>query len=126
MEFNSQTVLLYIIAQRDQENPIKRAVLTISGKPQPLKEALTEAGVSLDLDKVIRITLTRGVDKFQFNLKELLERQRPQIYVQAGDQVTVETLPYKPNKVFVLGGVSPAIVPLDPKIRETLADILFT
>jgi len=75
---------------------------------------------------VIRITLTRGVDTIQFNLKDLLDNQRSQIYVQAGDQITVETLPYKPNKVFVLGGISPTIVPIDPKIRETLADILVT
>jgi len=126
VEFKSQTALLNIAGQTDQESPLKGAVLPITGKPQLLKEALTEAGVSLDLDKVIRITLTRGVDTFQFNLKDLLERQRSPIYLRAGDQITVETLPYKPNKVFVLGGISPTIVPIDPKIRETLADILFT
>ena len=121
-QFNSQNALLNIIGQ----TPIKGAVLPITGKPQLLKEALTQAGVSLDLDKVIKITLTRGIDTFQFNLKDLLERQRSDTYVQAGDQITVETLPYKSNKVFVLGGISPKIVPIDPKIRETLADILFT
>ena len=126
VEFKSQTALLNIAGQTDQESPLKGAVLPITGKPQLLKEALTQAGVSLDLDKVIRITLSRGVETFQFNLKDLLSNQRSQIYVQAGDQITVETLPYKANKVFVLGGISPMIVPIDPKIRETLADILFT
>ena len=126
VEFKSQTALLTIAGQTDQGSPLKGAVLPITSKPQLLKEALTNAGVSLNLDKVIRITLTRGVDTFQFNLKDLLARQSSQIYVQAGDQITVETLPYKPNKVFVLGGISPTIVPIDPKIRETLADILFT
>ena len=38
----------------------------------------------------------------------------------------VESLPYKPNKVFILGGVKPQIVNIDPMQRQTLADILFT
>ena len=48
------------------------------------------------------------------------------IYVQPGDHIVTTTLPYKENKVFIVGGVSPQIFKINPANRETLADILFT
>ena len=35
-------------------------------------------------------------------------------------------MPYKVNKVFILGGVAPQIFKINPSNRETLADVLFT
>ena len=46
--------------------------------------------------------------------------------MEPDDSVSVEILPYKENKVFILGGVSPQIFKINPANRETLADILFT
>ena len=43
-----------------------------------------------------------------------------------GDRITADILPYKENKVFILGGVSPQIFKINPANRETLADVLFT
>ena len=119
IEFKSQSALLNVVGRPG-------AVIPITSKPQLLKEALTQSGVTLDPEKVVRITLKRAGDTFRFNFRDLLNTQGRQTYVYAGDQITVDVLPYKPNKVFVLGGISPTIVPIDPKIRETLADILFT
>ena len=48
------------------------------------------------------------------------------IYLQAEDRITTKTLPYKDNKVFILGGVDPQIFRISPENRETLADVLFT
>ena len=48
------------------------------------------------------------------------------LYLQPEDQITTSVLPYKENKVFILGGVSPQIFKINPANRETLADILFT
>ena len=48
------------------------------------------------------------------------------LYLRSNDRIIVEILQYKKNKVFLLGGVSPQIFEIDPKERETLADILFT
>ena len=119
VEFKSQTALLNIVGRAG-------AVIPITSRPQLLKEALTQAGVSIDPEKIIRIKLTRDGSTYQFNFSDLLSEQNQKTYIYAGDQITVDLLPYKPNKVFVLGGLAPTIVPIDPKIRETLADILFT
>jgi protein involved in polysaccharide export with SLBB domain len=119
IDFKSQSALLNVVGRPG-------AVIPITSKPQLLKEALTQSGVTLDPEKVVRISLKRAGETFRFNFRDLLNTQSPQTYVYAGDQITVDVLPYKPNKVFVLGGISPTIVPIDPKIRETLADILFT
>ena len=40
--------------------------------------------------------------------------------------ITVETLSYKDDKVFILGGITPQIFKISPINRETLADVLFT
>ena len=119
IDFKSQSALLNVVGRPG-------AVIPITSKPQLLKEALTQSGVTLDPEKVVRISLKRAGETFRFNFRDLLNTQSRQTYVYAGDQITVDVLPYKPNKVFVLGGISPTIVPIDPKIRETLADILFT
>lgn len=119
VDFKSQSALLNIVGRPG-------AVIPITSRPQLLKEALTQSGVTLDPEKVVRITLERGGKTFRFNFSDLLNTPSQQTYVYAGDQITVDVLPYKPNKVFVLGGISPTIVPIDPKIRESLADILFT
>ena len=48
------------------------------------------------------------------------------MYAKDGDIITTEILPYKENKVFILGGVAPQIFKINPANRETLADVLFT
>ena len=42
------------------------------------------------------------------------------------DQVFVDRLPYRDNKVFALGGIKPKIINIRPEMRETLADALFS
>ena len=91
-----------------------------------MEEALTERGVTLDGQYITHIALQRAGRKYSFTLRDLLETTSARVYLQGGDRVTVERLGYKSNKVFVLGGVTPTIVNIDPEIRQTLADILFT
>ena len=50
----------------------------------------------------------------------------PKVYLNPEDQITVDFLTYKPNKVFILGGINPQIFTINPANRETLADVLFT
>ena len=102
------------------------AIVPITNIPITLEEALTERGVTLDGQYITRIALQRAGRKYSFTLRDLLETTSARVYLQGGDRVTVERLGYKSNKVFVLGGVSPTIVNIDPEIRQTLADILFT
>ena len=102
------------------------AIVPITNIPITLEEALTERGVTLDGQYITRIALQRAGRKYSFTLRDLLETTSARVYLQGGDRVTVESLGYKSNKVFVLGGVTPTIVNIDPEIRQTLADILFT
>lgn len=102
------------------------AIVPITNIPVTLEEALTQRGVTLDGQYITRIALQRAGRKYSFTLRHLLETSAARVYLQGGDRVTVERLGYKSNKVFVLGGVTPTIVNIDPEIRQTLADILFT
>lgn len=102
------------------------AIVPITNIPMTLEEALTQRGVTLDGQYVTRIKLQRQGRKYSFTLKDLLDTASARVYLQGGDRITVERMDYKSNKVFVLGGISPTIVNIDPELRQTLADILFT
>ena len=56
----------------------------------------------------------------------MLNQNGQDIYLQPEDHISSQVLPYKENKVFILGGVSPKIFKINPANRETLADVLFT
>ena len=114
----------------------QKALLNIQGKPGvlipitdiPLKvsEVLTQNGLSIDGNHITQIKLQRGSNTYVFNLDDLLNNDNPNVYIQPNDYITTTILPYKENKVFILGGVSPQIFKINPANRETLADVLFT
>ena len=54
-----------------------------------------------------------------------MDPNAPELYIEPGDHISTEVLPYKDNKVFILGAVSPQIFKINPANRETLADVLF-
>lgn len=117
--FASQKALLSI--------PGKPAVLVpITNTPTTLAEALTQSGLSVEGNNIIRINLLRDSQTYVFTLDDLLNSNSPKAYLQPGDRVTIEILPYKENKVFILGAVAPQIFAINPTNRETLADVLFT
>ncbi|MEN8833425.1 hypothetical protein [Pacificibacter sp.] len=55
----------------------------------------------------------------------MLADNAPRLLIQNDDHVFIQTLKYLPGKVLLLGGVTPTIVPVQPELRETLADVLF-
>ena len=59
-------------------------------------------------------------------MDDLLASDGGNIYLQPEDLIFAQVLPYKENKVFILGGLSPQIFKINPANRETLADVLFT
>ncbi len=70
--------------------------------------------------------LRNGVVK-SFLFSSLLLDPSKEIYIKNNDRVVVEYLPYKKDKVFILGaGISPTKFNISPSKRETLADALFT
>lgn len=118
-KFSSQTALLNIPGQAG-------GVLKITDTPALLSEVLTQKGLSVHGENITRINLQRNYESYRFSLDGLLDPNSPKIYLQAGDQIIAETLPYKEDKVFLIGGINPQIFKIKPANRETLADILFT
>ena len=114
----------------------QKALLSIQGKtgvlvpiidtPVKVSEVLTQSGLSIDGNHITQISLQRGRKTYVFNLGDLLKPNSPDVYIQPNDRITTAILPYKANKVFILGGVSPQIFKINPANRETLADVLFT
>ena len=118
-QFSSQTALLSIPGKPG-------AIIKITDSPAALSDVLTKNGLNIDETNIAQIILQRNDDSYVFTLDDLLNPNSPKVYVQPGDQITTKILPYKENKVFILGGVAPQIFKINPANRETLADILFT
>ena len=124
-EFRSGHALLHIASTISEAAETEATKLTIASKPETLSAVLTRSGVKYNPDSITRVTLNRGMDTYKFTLKDLLELKR-NIYVLPNDKIFVDRLSYRENKVFVVGGVTPRIVKIDPKERQSLADVLFT
>ncbi len=101
-------------------------LIQITDTTAKLAEILTQNGVSIDGNNIIQIKLQRDGQTYEFSLDDLLAPDGPNIYLQPEDLIFTQVLPYKENKIFILGGVSPQIFKINPANRETLADILFT
>ena len=101
-------------------------LIPITDKPKKLTEVLTKSGVSINADSITIISLQRDGRTYEFSLDNLLAPDGPDIYLQSGDHISTQVLPYKDNKVFILGGVSPQIFEINPAKRETLADVVTT
>lgn len=91
----------------------------------PLSIALTKAGVKVDNGAITQVTLKRDDKTYRFSFEDLIVKKGKQIFLLPDDQIFVDRLPYKENKVFALGGVEPKIINITPERRETLADALF-
>ena len=118
-KFSSQTALLNIPGRPG-------AVVPITDTAVALAEVLSQSGLQFDNNTINQLKLWRDGNTYLFTLEDLLNPNKPTVYLQAGDRITVNNLPYKENKVFILGGVSPQIFKINPANRETLADVLFT
>lgn len=118
-DFSSQRAIINIPGEGG-------GLIPITSKTTTLLSALTELGISKVANKITKITLYRGNRQYQFTMNSLLDKDQYQTILRHDDRVIVEILEYKKNKVFVLGGITPKIIHIDPTERETLADILFT
>ena len=101
-------------------------LIPITDTPAKLSEVLTQNGLSIDANNITKISLQRNGQTYEFSLDDLLASGGPDIYLHPDDHISAQVLPYKENKVFILGGVSPQIFKINPANRETLADVLFT
>ena len=119
-QFLSQTALLIT------NNGNGNSRIQITDTPVTLIEMLTNNGILVDANNIVRLNLQRNGASYVFTLDDLLEPNNPSLYLQPGDYISIESFPYKENKVFILGAVNPHIFKINPANRETLADVLFT
>lgn len=124
-KFTSGRALLHFASTVAEAHNTSQTEIIISSELETLSAVLTRSGVKFNPESITRITLKRGVDTYKFTLKDLLDLKR-NIYVLPNDKIFVDRLSYRENKVFVVGGVTPRIVKIDPKERQSLADVLFT
>ena len=101
-------------------------LIPITNTPTKISEVLVRNGLSIDGNHITQISLQRNRNTYVFNLDDLLNPDSPDVFVQPNDHIVTTILPYKENKVFILGGISPQIFKINPANRETLADVLFT
>ena len=118
-KFNSQKALIHVEGKQG-------IVVPISNVPISLEEVVTNLNLGISNDQITSIKLNRNQEEYAFTLSSILADEPSKLYLKPDDAITIETLTYMPNKVFVLGGVSPQIINIKPANRETLADVLFT
>lgn len=124
--FGSQKAILSIPNNKN-DTEVKSTLVPISNKPMRLDEVLTQRGVTINPGMLTKINLLRNRSIKSFLFSSFLLDPTKEIYIENGDRVIVEYLPYKQDKVFILGaGISPIKFNISPSNRETLADALFT
>ena len=125
-DFGSQQAIVSI-PSNPNDTEAKSTLVPISNKPIRLDEVLTQRGITIDHNVLTKINLLRNGASKSFLFSSLLLDPSKEIYLENGDRVIVEYLPYKQDKVFILGaGISPTKFDISPSNRETLADALFT
>ena len=82
-------------------------LIPITDTPAKLSEVLTQNGLSIEANNITQISLQRGDRTYKFSLDDLMASDGADIYIQPNDHISSQLLPYKDNKVFILGGVSP-------------------
>jgi protein involved in polysaccharide export with SLBB domain len=102
-------------------------VIPLTNKNITLRELILNSNSPTTTKKGLAVfTLQRNGQVFRVTGDQIIDPKNPQIWIQEGDQISIETMVYKPGQVYALGGSGSAqIVPIDPSKRETLADILF-
>lgn len=101
------------------------AIIPITDQGTTVRELMAASGIAFDERRLTLIRIQRGGHNYSFTLADLFSSSAPEIYLQAEDHVFVQNLNYQNGKVFLLGGVSPRVIPIRPEERQTLAEVLF-
>jgi polysaccharide biosynthesis/export protein len=104
-------------------------VIPIESSELDLKEAILGNISSDELsgNKFTVVELSRNGISYRLTLPEMLNGRGSEVLIQDGDHIQLKDFKYKLGQVFALSGLGNAkMIPINPSIRETLADILFT
>jgi len=107
--------------------------IPITNNAVNLKQAIL-SNIAIDNQTINRngatfttVKLIREGVLYQVSWQELLNGSASNVLIKDGDTINLVDFDYKLGQVFALGGAGNAeLVPINPSIRETLADILFS
>lgn len=119
--FNSQ--LAYITT--DIVTDTSSSTIPITDQGITLRQTIAAASIAFNEKVLTIVSFQRSGKTYSFGLADLLADNAPKIYLKDQDHIFVKNLTYQPGKVFLLGGVTPQIIPIQPEERQTLAAALF-
>lgn len=102
------------------------SIVPITDQGTTLRELMATSGIAFNERRLTLIRLQREGSDYSFTLADLFSSRAPDIYLRDEDHIFVQNLDYQNGKVFLLGGVRPTMIPIQPEERQTLADALFT
>ena len=123
--FSSQKAYVTTDAPPDEKPDQIKYILPITDRGVPLREILATAGVAFNEKKFTLVKILRDGKKYSFSLADLFSATAPQVFLKDQDHVFIQNLEYVKGKVFLVGGVKPKVLEIQPELRETLAQILF-
>ena len=97
----------------------------ITDRRLTLRQLAATSGVPLNEAVLTVVSIQRGGETYSFTLADLYAQGAPEVFLRDDDHIFIQSLAYKSAKVFLVGAVSPTIVPIQPEVRQTLADVLF-
>ena len=101
------------------------AGIPITDRGITLREVIATAGIDFDESVLTIVRVKRNETTYTIGLSDLLVKNSEELYLKNQDHVFVQSFSYQPGKVFLLGGVTPQIIPILPENRQTLAEALF-
>lgn len=124
--FYSQKAYITTDAPPDQKPDQIQYILPITDRGVSLREILATAGIAFNQKKLTLVNIQRGSKTYSFSLYDLFSEDAPQIFLKDQDHVFIQNLEYVNGKVFLVGGVKPKLLEIQPEKRQTLGEILFS
>ena len=123
--FNSQKAYITTDAPPDEKPDQIKYILPITDQGTPLREIIATAGIALNEKVFTIVKIQRSGKTYSFSLSDLFSETAPRVFLKDQDHVFIQNLEYVKGKVFLVGGVKPKVLEIQPELRQTLADILF-
>lgn len=123
--FNSQKAYITTDAPPDEQPDQIRYILPITDRGTPLREIIATAGVAFNEKVFTIVKIQRSGKTYSFSLSDLFSETAPRVFLKDQDHVFIQNLEYVKGKVFLVGGIKPKVLEIQPELRQTLADILF-
>lgn len=124
--FNSQKAYITTDEPADNKPSQIQYVLPITDRGTTLRELMASAGVAFDEKVLTVVKIQREGQTYSFTLNDLFAEAAPNIFLKDNDHVFIQKLRYVDGKVFLVGGVAPRLLPIQPERRQTLAEALFS